>query len=404
MTATDLRRALPRFEEFLDRFGSLLGQESRPERAKAYLRGLLLDADGNKNAETIALNAYEGDTSQVRMTQFFLGQSPWKDEPLRAELAVWVDQVLGDANGVLIVDESSFPKCGTDSVGVSRQYCGATGKIDNCQTGVFLAYASTQGHTLLDTLLYLPDEWANDPERREKAGVPAGVVFRTKPELALELILGRGRQVRHGWVTFDEAYGKDPAFLSGLEEAGECYLGEVPKSVLGWLECPDVEAPHGRLRKPRVRAGQPKPQTVESIAAALPASAWKRVAYRQGTKGVQYAHFARVRFFPERDDVPGPEIWLMIERGCNQEPYVKYYLSNAAPTCPLETMARVAHTRWPVEDCFLQGKQELGLDAYEVRGWRGWHHHMTLVMLALWFLKLETRRLGEKSGGRDHAA
>lgn len=404
MTTKDLRRALPRFEEFLDRFGPLLGEDSRPDRAKAYLRGLLLDADGNKNAETIALNAYEGDTSQVRMTQFFLGQSPWKDEPLRNELAIWVDQVLGDKDGVLIVDESSFPKCGRDSVGVARQYCGATGKIDNCQTGVFLVYAAPQGHTLLDTRLYLPHEWANDQERREKAGVPAGVVFRTKPELALELIVHRGRQVRHGWVTFDEGYGKDPAFLSGLEEAGERYLGEVPKNVRGWLERPEVETPHGRLRKPRVRASEPKPQTVESIAASLPESAWQRLAYRHGSKGVQHAHFARVRFFPERDDVPGPEMWLMIERGCNQEPYVKYYLSNAAATCPLDGMASVAHTRWPVEDCFLQGKQELGLDAYEVRSWRGWHHHMTLVMLAMWFLKLETRRLGEKSGGRDHAA
>lgn len=404
MTAKDLRHALPRFEEFLDRFGPLLGNDRRPERAKAYLRGLLLDADGNKNAETIALSAYEGDTSQVRMTQFFLGQSRWEDEPLRAELSVWVDQELGDADGVLIVDESSFPKCGRDSVGVSRQYCGATGKIDNCQTGVFLAYASQPGHTLLDTLLYLPDEWATDQERRRQAGVPEGVVFRTKPELALELILHRGRQIRHGWVTFDEAYGKDPAFLSGLEEAGERYLGEVPKSVRGWLACPEVETPHGRLRKPRVRAGEPKPQTVEAIAAGLPESAWKRLAYRQGTKGVQYAHFARVRFFPEREDVPGPETWLMIERGCNQEPYVKYYLSNAAASCPVQEMAGVAHTRWPVEDCFLQAKQELGLDAYEVRSWRGWHHHMTLVMLAMWFLKLETRRLGEKSGGRHHAA
>jgi SRSO17 transposase len=404
MTAKDLRQALPRFDEFLDRFGPLLGEASRPERAKAYLRGLLLDADGNKNAETIALNAYEGDTSQVRMTQFFLGQASWKDEPLRTELGVWVDQELGHADGVLIVDESSFPKCGTHSVGVSRQYCGATGKIDNCQTGVFLAYAAAEGHTLLDTRLYMPQEWMDDPQRCRDAGVPEGVVFRTKPELALELILGRGREVRHGWVTFDEAYGKDPAFLSGLEGAGERYLGEVPKNVRGWRDCPAVEAPHGRLRRPRVGADQPEPQTVEQIANALPASAWQRLPYRQGTKGVQYAHFARVRFYPERDDLPGPETWLMIERGCNQEPYVKYYLSNAAPTCPLKEMARVAHTRWPVEDCFLQGKQEMGLDAYEVRSWRGWHHHMTLVMLAMWFLKLETRRLEKKSGRRHHAA
>jgi SRSO17 transposase len=235
-------------------------------------------------------------------------------------LGVWVDQELGPADGVLIVDESSFPKWGRHSVGVSRQYGGATGKVDNCQTGVFLAYAAAEGHTWLDTRLDVPQEWMDDPPRCRSAGVPEGVVFRTKPELALELILGRGREIRHGWVTFDEAYGKDPAFLSGLEGAGERYLGEVPKSVRGWRDGPSVEAPHGRLRQPRVDPDRPKPQTVEQIANGLPASAWQRLPYRQDTKGVQYAHFARVRFYPERDDLPGPETWRMIERGCNQEP------------------------------------------------------------------------------------
>ena len=143
---------------------------------------------------------------------------------------------------------------------------------------------------------------------------------------------------------------------------------------------------------------------MEQIAAALPARAWRRLAFRDGTKGAQQAEFARARVVVERDDLPGPELWLVIERGLDQEAKVKYYLSNAAPDVPLLVLAQVGHTRWPVEDCFLQGKQEVGLDAYEVRGWLGWHHHMTLVMLALWFLKLETRRLGEKSGRRPDVA
>ena len=409
MTPKDLQKLLPRFDEFIDRFGPLFGEESRPARAKAYLRGLLLDSDDNKNAEVVALKAFGGDRTQVRMTQFFISQSPWEDDPLLAELVDWVNEEWGCEDGVLIVDESGFPKCGTKSVGVARQYCGATGKIDNCQMGVFLAYAGPQGHTLLDERLYLPEEWAADRARREAAGVPDEVVFRTKPELALELIEGPGRQVRHGWVTFDEAYGKDPAFLAGLEEAEERYIGEVPKSTRGWLKRPIVEeagaGPTGRPRhKPRVRRDQPAPETVEAITAALPPTAWKRLAYREGTQGIQHADFARVRFFPERDDLPGPESWLMVERLCNQKREIKYYLSNAEVTCPLQEMARAGHSRWPVEDCFLQGKQELGLDAYEVRGWRGWHHHMTLVMLAMWFLKLETQRLGEKSHARNHAA
>ena len=132
--------------------------------------------------------------------------------------------------------------------------------------------------------------------------------------------------------------------------------------------------------------------------------AWQRLAFREGTKGTQEAEFARLRVVAERDDLPGPEMWLVVERSLDQEPTIKYYLSNATPEVPLLQLVQVGHTRWPVEDCFLQGKQEVGLDAYEVRSWLGWHHHMTLVMLALWFLKLETQRLGEKSGRRYHVA
>ena len=410
MTKKDLQQALPRFSQFVRRFGPLLEDDSRVARAEAYLRGLLLDADDNKNAETIALNAYGGDASQVRMTQHFLGQSPWPYLPLRAELVRWVDEAFGDPEGILIVDESGVAKCGDKSVGVARQYCGATGKIDNCQIGVFLAYASRHGHTLLDTRLYLPEEeWAKDTARREASGVPAEVVFRTKPQLAAELVLGPGQAIRHSWITFDEGYGKDPGFLGRLEEAGERDLGEVPKSVRVWLQRPVVEEPgrggSGRPRlKPRVRADQPAPQTVEQVAAALPPRAWQRLAFREGTTGTRQAEFARLRVIGERDDLPGPELWLVVERGLDQEAKIKYYLSNAAPKVPLLVLAQVGHTRWPVEDCFLQGKQEVGLDAYEVRSWLGWHHHMTLVMLALWFLKLETQRLGEKSGRRDHVA
>jgi len=412
MTPKDLRQALPLFKDFLERFAPLIiddeRTESRGERMEAYLRGLLLDAESTKTAEAIALKVH-GDTSQVRMTQVFLAQSSWSDDPLRQELATWVDQVLGCEQGTLIVDESGFPKWGDKSVGVARQYCGATGKIDNCQMGVFLAYAGTGGHTLLDERLYLPEEWSRDTKRRQEAGVPDGVVFRTKPELALELIRSVGPKVRHGWVTFDEGYGKDPGFLSGLEELNERYIGEVPKNCRVWLQQPKVtEAKPGRTgrprRKARIAARQPKPQTVEEIAATLPASAWKRLCFREGTKGTQQAHFARVRVVAERDDLPGPDLWLVIERSCDQAPYVKYYLSNAAPDCPLLELAQAGHNRWPVEDCFLRGKQEVGLDDYEVRGWRGWHHHMTLSMLALWFLVLQKRRLGEKNDNGHDAA
>ncbi len=191
----------------------------------------------------------------------------------------------------MIVDESGVAKCGDKSVGVARQYGGATGKIDNCQIGVCLAHASRHGHTLLDTRWYLPEqEWAKDPTRRQAAGVPAEEVFRTKPPLAAERVLGPGQALRHSWVTFEESYGKDPGFWGRLEEAGERYIGEIPPSVRVWLQRPVVEDPgrgsSGRTRhKPCLRADQPAPQTGEQVAAALPARAWQRLAFREGTKG-----------------------------------------------------------------------------------------------------------------------
>jgi len=407
-TPADLRKALPLFEDFVRRFAPLLGDDARAERAQAYLRGLLLDNADNKTAEAIALKVY-GNPSQVRSTQVFVSQSPWEDPPLLRELVQWVDTELGDPDGVLIFDESSFPKCGTKSVGVARQYCGALGKLANCQVAVYAAYAGNGGHTLLDTRLYLHDEWTADPARCRAAGVPEGVVFRTKPALAFELVLGLRDRIRHGWVTFDEVYGRDPGFISGLEELGERYLGVVPKDTRVWLKRPAVQEPGPNSRgaprrKARVAPGEPASQTVAAIAAGLPATAWQRLTIRQGSKGTQYAEFARVRVVAERDDLPGPELWLVVERGCHQETEITYYLSNAAVTCPLRTLVTVGHSRWQVEDCFLRGKDELGLGDYEVQGWRGWHHHQTLVLLAMWFLVLQQRRLGKKKSARDDAA
>jgi SRSO17 transposase len=409
MTPADLRQALPLFDAFVERFAPLLRGEARTDRAHAYLRGLLLDNDDNKTAEAIALKVY-ADPSQVRSTQVFLSQSPWDDTPLRSELLRWVADQLGSDDGTLIFDESSFPKCGPKSVGVARQYCGATGKIDNCQVAVYVAYAGNGGHTLLDTRLYLPDEWTADPDRCADAGVPEGTIFRTKPQLAFELLLGVREHIRHGWVTFDEVYGRDPVFLGGLEELGERYIGEVPKDTRVWRQRPAVQEPGrggGRgapRKKPRVAAGEASPQTVQEVAASLPATAWRRLAFREGSKGRQYAEFARVRVVAERDDLPGPDLWLVIQRGCRQQTELKYYLSNAAPDCSLVRLAGAGHGRWPVEDCFLRGKDELGLGDYEVQGWRGWHHHQTLVLLALWFLVLQQRRLGKKKRGGDDAA
>ena len=400
MSPEDLRASMPLFESFVGRFAELLGHDRRGDRLHAWLQGLLLDNEDHKTAEAIALKVYE-DPSQVRMMQVFLGQSPWSDAPLRVELAQQVAGEIGEPQGVLILDETSFPKCGTKSVGVARQYCGATGKIDNCQVAVYLGYATSQGQTLIDTRLYLPETWTDDPDRCAQAGVPQDVVFRTKPELALELILQRRPTLPHRWITFDEVYGQNVALVRSLEDLQERYVGAVPKTTLGWLEKPQVQAPgpgKGRPRKKaRVAPGEPKSQSVEAMAEQLPAAAWQRQTYRSGSKGEQQASFARLRLYPERDDLPGPPTWLLIERSLDQQPQSNYWLSNAPEDCPLLEMVQAAHSRWPIEDCFLRGKEELGMDEYEVQGWRGWHHHQTLVMMAMWFLLSQRRRLEKKA-------
>lgn len=196
-----------------------------------------MDNEDNKTAEAIALKVC-GDPSQVRMTQVFLSSSPWPDQPLRDELGSWVADELGSNEGTLIFDEGSFPKCGTKSVGVARQYCGASGKLDNCQVAVYVAYAGNGGHALLDTRLYLHDCWTTDPARCRAAGVPEGVVFRTKPQLAFELLRHWRGRLRHHWVSFDEVYGRDPDFVGGLEELGERYIGAVPKDTHVWSPGP----------------------------------------------------------------------------------------------------------------------------------------------------------------------
>jgi SRSO17 transposase len=220
--------------------------------------------------------------------------------------------------------------------------------------------------------------------------------------LALELITPLHGVLPHAWVTFDEGYGRDTAFVAGQEDLGERYIGEVPRDTRGWLERPAVQLPgpgKGRPRtKPRVDPHAANPQTVEEIAASLPGDAWQRLAFRQGSKGKQPGYFAARSWVPVRDELPGPEMWLVWERSCDQEPKAKYYVSNAGVSCSLLEMAQGGHRRYPVEECFLGGKDELGLGDYEVQGWRGWQHHQRLVMLAMWFLLLWGRQVGGKSG------
>lgn len=373
-------------------------------QAEAYLKGLMQPLP-NKSSERIVLHNQGDDANAIRAMQHFMSEGVWQDKPILRRHWLEVDQTIGAEDGVLIADGSGFPKQGEDSVGVKRQWCGQLGKVDNCQVGVFLGYASQQGYTLLDRRLYLPEEWVTDAayaERRVKCGVPDEIRFKTKPELALEMVkaVADSGHIRFRWLTCDEEFGRDPIFLDEISQH-LWYLAEVPPDTSVWLERPATTVPpwSGRGRKPkreRLVGGEPAAQTVAAITASMPAAQWSRHTIKEGAKGPLVADFAAIRVVNVRDGLPGHQVWLICRRDVfTQE--TKYYLSNAPLDMPLTTFVWLTGMRWPIESCFEDGKQELGLGDYQLRSWRGWHHHMTLVILAHFFLVRVQRTMQHKA-------
>lgn len=394
--------------------------------AEVYLRGLLTADVPRKNVEAMALRllgAGEGADRRVRALQQFVGEGGWDDDALLAVHRRLVDETLGEDDGVLLIDGSDIPKQGTHSVGVARQWCGATGKKDNCQAGVFLGYTSRLGYTLLDRRLYLPAVWFTPEyqERWEACAIPDGTVFQTKPELAAamaEAVQG-ARDMRARWLACDEGYGKDPHFLDRVAATGLWYLAEAPCDTEVWplVEPADGVTPRARPHawvRPQVlsRKGpiptraRPHPSSppklrLDALATQLPAGQWRRYRILEGSKGPLVADFVALRAVAVRSRTPGPEVWVLLRRTIpepGEAPVLKYYLSQAPTDTPLATLVRVSGLRWPIESCFAEGKSEVGLDHYELRFWRGWRHHMTLVILAHHFLVRLQRRLDQRGG------
>jgi len=370
-------------------FSPLFARREQRGWGLQYMQGLLADLP-RKSVEPMALALPEGN---VRAMQQFLGKGAWDDRAILAAHQRLVAETLGEPDGVLIVDGSDFPKQGTASVGVARQYCGAQGKVANCQAGVFVAYASRKGYTLLDRRLYLPKAWftAVAQARRRRCRIPRDVRFRTATELAGELIATLPAVLPIGWVTFDEGFGQNPGFLAHLEQVRLRYLAEVPCLTRVWRQRPSVVLPPGRGRgRPRkyagVAPGGPRPQRVDDVARRLPRAAWRTYVIKDGAKGVIRAAFAFLRIYPVRQRVPGPQSWLVLRRTLGARPETKYYLSNAPAGTRPDTLVRVSGQRWPIERAFQECKGELGMDHYETRTWCGWHHHQTLVILAHHFL------------------
>jgi SRSO17 transposase len=372
-------------------FAPLFQRAEQRHWALLYLQGQMLDLE-RKSIEPMALALEGGD---VQAMQQFISQGAWDAEAVLQRHQELVAQTLGDADtGVLIVDGCDFAKQGTHSVGVARQWCGALGKVANCQASVVAGYASARGYTLVDRRLYLPERWftAEYATRRQRCGVPPAQPFRTKPQLAGDMIAAlRARGVLpFRWVTCDEGFGRDPVFLDQIAAADLVYLAEVPHTTRVWPQA--------------VPAADAAPVEVGTLAALLPATAWTRQQIKEGAKGPLEAEFAFVRAVAVRDGRPGPEVWVVLRRSLDETPELKAYLSNAPADTPQATLVWLCGMRWPAESAIKEGKGEVGLDHYEVRGWVGWHHHVTMTFLAHHFLVRARLRVGEKSSGADGAA
>jgi SRSO17 transposase len=390
------------FETFHARFAHLFVRSEPREAAQRYLRGLLAPVP-RKNCWQMA--EAMGDKDPQAMQRLLFG-AQWDADAVRDELQTFVIERFGEADGIGIVDETGFLKKGTKSVGVKRQYSGTAGKIENCQIGVFLAYRTGHGCTFLDRRLYLPEEWCQDRERRREAHVPDEVVFRTKSQLAIQMLEHAwGRGVPMKWVTGDEIYGDDTRVRDRVAKAGKKYVLAVAANTPVWRERQPVVWPEatftgqrGRPRKePRLANGATAWEPVSVVVAALPCQVWKRLAVGQGEKGPRMYDWARVRVFEKRGAVPGPQGWLLVRRSITDPTELAYYLSNAPRSTSLRSLAEVAGARWSIETTIEEGKGEAGLDEYEVRYWHSWHRHITLSMMAHAFLASIRQPVGEKS-------
>ena len=389
--AKQLKGVVGRLEQFVEPFAKLLYRTEQQGHCHEYLAGLVSVIE-RKNVESIA---YLHDQER-RPLQKFIGESPWDERPLIQELARQVGQTIGSPDGVIVFDPSAFAKKGRESVGVQRQWCGRLGKVENCQVGVYLAYASPQEHALVDVRLFLPEEWARNKQRRRKCGVPKSVKFQTRHELALEMLDEHRARLPHRWIAGDDEMGRCTRFRRELRARAEWYLLAVPSNTrVRDLNVPAPAPTHGRWRR------KAPFQRVCDWAAALPASAWREVTVRDGAKGpiTVKAVQTRVQISSERRRLELEEVLVATrEQQADGTDKHDYYFGFASADTPLAEFVRVAKTEHRVEECLQRAKGEAGLADYEVRNWRGWQHHQALALLATWFLTQENQE-----GKKNHA-
>jgi SRSO17 transposase len=385
-------------------FHACFGRIEHRRLGLAYLSGLLSTTPA-KSVEPIALAFLDADA--VRPLQRFLKAYGWDDAAMAATHQALLAETLAAPDAMLTVDSCEFPKKGTESVGVARQYCGARGKVENCQSGVFVGYTSDQGYGLVTSRLYLPERWfAKEQEQRRKdTWVPEDLGFQTKPQIARDLLaqIAQTTLFPATWLGCDAVFGADWAFLDAVPP-GIAYFASVRANTPVFLTPPRVGVPRyrGRGRKPTTpRVTRGRAQTVGTIATS-PACPWTSVVLAEGAKGPIRAEVACLRVTPAVGGLPrATPVWLFLRR--LEDGQVKYAISNAPAETPLPALCRAATLRWPIEQCFQDGKSQVGMDHYEHRSWPAWHRHMLYVFLALHFL-LRLRHQFKKNAGLDAAA
>jgi SRSO17 transposase len=394
LSAAAVRSCEDRLTAFAQRYLPRFHRTEHRDHALTVLAGKLTGLD-RKTIEPIATQARQN----RRPLQLFVGAGGWHDRAVLDELCHHVAEELGDSNGVYVLDSSAFPKKGEASCGVARQWCGRLGKVDNCQAGVFLAYVSKRGGALVDARLYLDKVWAADRKGRAKTYVPPDVTFQEKWRISLDLLDHARHTLPGRWVVGDDEFGRCSALRAKLRQRRLRYVLDVPCNTL-------VREPTER-RPPSRPGGKPRLpvfERVEQWVARQPAGRWRKVKVRDGEKGPMVVKVLLAMVQAKDDEgCVGPRERLVVLRSCEKKPQTWYTLSNAREAKRWE-VAWAHGARHRIEELLGAGNGEVGLDHYEVRSWVGWHHHMTLSLLALWFLQLERLRLGKKNTGRDGAA
>lgn len=407
--------ASERFDRYMARLADGLGHSDRHAGLKGYCTGLMLPLS-RKSVEPMAARVDPMHASARHQSlHHFVAKAEWSDQEMLRRICQWVVPKMDfAAGGWWIIDDTGFPKKGRHSVGVARQYCGMLGKQDNCQAAVSVSIACEQGSLPVAWRLYLPEEWAGDRVRREKAGVPGDVRFATKTQIALQQLrelMAEGAP--HHCVLADAGYGVDNAFRQALSDMGLKYVVGITSAVVVWppgLEPLPPLAYSGRGRPPVMprRTAKRQPTSVKALAKSLPPQAFQVISWREGTNETLSGRVAAVRVRHAGGNAGKarlrPEQWLLIEWPADQEEPTKYCLSTLPESTPLNELVSAAHQRWRIERDYQDLKQDFGLGHYEGRGWRGFHHHAALCIAAYGFLMAERLTADKPVGGKKNFA